>query len=43
MMAIRKGIRIIISPPGDLVDERVLFHEIVAKLMTMMSRGRTVL
>ena len=41
-MAIRKGIRIIISPPGDLVDERVLFHEIVAVVMAMMSRARMV-
>jgi hypothetical protein len=28
--------------PGDLVEERALFYEIVAVVMTMMSRGRKV-
>ena len=42
MTAIRTGIRIIIGSPRDLVDERVLFHEIVAVVVVMMSRARKV-
>ena len=42
MTAIRKGIRIIIGSPGDLVEERTRFHEIVAEVMAKMSRARKV-
>ena len=42
MTAIRKGIRIIISSPGDLAEERALFYEIVAVVMAMMSTARKV-
>ncbi len=28
--------------PSDLVEERVLFHGIVAEVIVMMSRGRKV-
>jgi hypothetical protein len=42
MTAIRKGIRIIISSPGDLAEERTRFHGIVAEVMAKMPRARKV-
>ena len=43
MTANSTGIRIIIyGSPGDLVEERVRIHEIVAGVMSLMSRGRKV-
>jgi hypothetical protein len=42
MTAIRTVIRIIIGSPGDLVEEPVRFHEIVAVVVAMMSRARKV-
>ena len=42
MMAIRKVIRIIIGSPSDLAEERVLFYEIVAVVMSLMSMVRKV-
>ena len=42
MTAIRTVIRIISGSPGDLVYERVRFHEIVAGVIAMMSRARKV-
>ena len=47
MTAIRTGIRIIICSIicslGDLVEERALFHGIVAVVMAMMSGAREVI
>ena len=42
MTAIRTEIMINIGSPGDLVEERALFHEIVAGVIAMMSRARKV-
>ena len=42
MTAIRTVIRIISGSPGDLVYERVRIHEIVAVVMSLMSRVRKV-
>ena len=42
MTAIRTVIWIIIGSPGDLVDERVRIHGIVAVVMSLMSRVRKV-
>ena len=42
MTAIRTVIRIIIGSPGDIAVERLRFHEIVAGVMSLMSRVRKV-